>query len=212
MPTDTPAAHLDTLERRLQEALDLVRRAKRTELTPTRWLTASAELGGLVAEVRLASGEVRQSLLGGARTAVLAYLRQRVGETVPAASLGGVSGIREWARRIRELREAGWDIECLGSGADAPYRLSADRLDESVAGSDDLIARIKVGKPKERLIEYLVHVSPWLVSGTRLREVARSETWRDDLQALRDEGWPIQTHGDDPAIPPGYFRLARLGD
>jgi hypothetical protein len=107
---------------------------------------------------------------------------------------------------------AGWDIECLGSGADAPYRLSADRLDESVAGSDDLIARIKVGKPKERLIEYLVHVSPWLVSGTRLREVARSETWRDDLQALRDEGWPIQTHGDDPAIPPGYFRLARLGD
>lgn len=45
-----------------------------------------------------------------ARSRVLLYLRQHVGQTVDGDQLDGVSGIRASARRLRELRAAGWDI------------------------------------------------------------------------------------------------------
>ncbi|MEU5826311.1 hypothetical protein [Micromonospora tulbaghiae] len=206
------ADQLDLLERRLTEALGLVHRARRTEQTATGWLTTSAEIGRLIAGERDALAGVRQELLGGARTAVLAYLRQRVGQAVTAGELEGVSGIEEWTRRIRELRDLGWDIEALGSGPGRSYRLRADHLDRSVVDDDALIAQIKGGNPKDRLIEYLFHVAPWPVAAARLERVARSAAWRTDLQTLIDEGWLIHSHEDDPGIPPGFYRLARLED
>ncbi|MFG3601607.1 hypothetical protein [Micromonospora chersina] len=210
--TDTPGHHLDDLEQRLEEALRLVRNTPRTDLTAIRWLETAAKLGDLLAGVREASAEIRQELLGGARTALLAYLRQHVGETVPAHELEGVSGIREWARRVRELRAMGWAIDCLGAGQEAPYCLSDDHLDETVALSDELISGIKGAKPRERLIEYLLHLSPWPVAASQLERVAGVPTWRDDLRALVREGWLIQSRDDDPSIPPGFYRLARIED
>ncbi|GIF43031.1 hypothetical protein [Actinoplanes xinjiangensis] len=213
MPRKTNTTeHLDVLERRLQEALDLVRDAKRAEQTATRWMGTSAEIGTCLAAGRDALSGVRQEILGGARTAVLAYLRQRVGQPVTPGALEGVSGIEEWTRRVRELRGLGWEIEALGSGPARSYRLRADRLDESVVDDDTLIAKITGGRPKDRLIEYLFNVAPWPVAAVRLERVARTATWQRDLQELIDEGWLIQTHEDDADIPPGFYRLARLED
>ncbi|BEL01953.1 hypothetical protein Q0Z83_001440 [Actinoplanes sichuanensis] len=213
MPRNTNTdEHLDLLERRLQQALDLVRDAKRTEQTATRWMGTSAEIGSLLAASRDALSGVRQELLGGARTAVLGYLRQRVGQPVTPGELEGVSGIEEWTRRLRELRGVGWEIDALGNGPGRSYRLRADRLDESVVDDDKLIAQITGVKPKDRLIEFLVNVAPWPVAAVRLERVARTASWRSDLQELIDEGWLIQTHEDDSDIPPGFYRLARLED
>jgi hypothetical protein len=204
--------HLDDLEQRLEDALELVQATPRTELTALRWLETAAELGALLAGVRDVSAEIRQELLGGARPALLAYLRQHVRETVPPHALEGVSGIREWARRIRELRAVGWEIECLGGGQDAPYRLALDQLDETTALGDGLIAGIKGAGSKERLIEYLLHLRPWPVAASQLARVAGVPHWRDDLRDPVDEGWMIRSSEDDPEILPGFYRLADAGD
>lgn len=57
---------------------------------------------------------------GSARTRIRDYLESRAGEIVSADELAEVAGIHAWARRIRELRDAGYDIEHLGGGR---YRL-----------------------------------------------------------------------------------------
>jgi hypothetical protein len=207
-----PGERLDDLEWKLEEALRLVRATPRTDLTAIRWLETAAALGGLLSHVREASGEIREELLGGARTALLAYLRHRVGEAVPAHELEGVSGIREWSRRIRELRAMGWAIQCLGASPEAPYRLAVDHLDETVALGDDLIGSIKGAKPRERLIEYLLHLSPWPVAASQLERVAGVPTWREDVRDLVQEGWLIQSSDEDPNMPPGCYRLARIED
>jgi len=205
-------ARLDDLEKSLEQALELVRATPRDDLTAIDWLETAAKLGGFLSEARDASADVRQTLLGGARSALLLYLRGHVAETVPPHALEGVSGIREWARRIRELRAIGWDIDCLGSGSSAPYRLDDAQLAEEVAQSQRVIDSIKGSKPKERIIEYLLHLCPWPAAPRQLEQVAGVPTWRQEIRDLVDEGWLILSHEDDPALPPGFYRLAKLED
>ncbi len=45
-----------------------------------------------------------------AKTAILNLLLNKIGEVVARAEIERASGIHDWPRRIRELREAGWDI------------------------------------------------------------------------------------------------------
>ncbi|GAA4205031.1 hypothetical protein GCM10022252_64940 [Streptosporangium oxazolinicum] len=203
---------LDELEKSLEQALELVRATPRDGLTAIEWLETAAKLGGFLSEARDASSEVRQTLLGGARSALLLYLRGHVGETVPPHALEGVSGIREWARRIRELRAIGWDINCLGAGPSAPYRLDDVQLAEEVAQSQQIIDSIKGSKPKERIIEYLLHLTPWPAGPKQLERVAGVPTWRQEIRDLVDEGWLILSHETDPELAPGFYRLTRLED
>lgn len=66
-------------------------------------------------------GDGRPDLEGSARTRILHHLERHELEVVSAAELAEVSGIRAWERRVRELRESGYDIEYLGDGN---YRLN----------------------------------------------------------------------------------------
>ena len=50
-------------------------------------------------------------LEGSARSRILAVLIDRVGDWVMGEELAEYAGISEWARRLRELREAGYAIE-----------------------------------------------------------------------------------------------------
>ncbi|MET8334067.1 hypothetical protein [Streptosporangium canum] len=212
---NSPSGHevqLDNLEKSLEQALELVRSTPREGLTAVEWLETAARLGGFISEARDASSEVRQALLGGARSALLLYLRGHVSETIPPHALEGVSGIREWARRIRELRAVGWEVTCLGSGSSAPYRLDDFQLAKEVAQGQQIIDSIKGAKPKERIIEYLLHLSPWPANSKQLEHVAGIPTWRQEIQNLVDEGWMILSHEDEPELPPGFYRLAKLED
>jgi hypothetical protein len=58
----------------------------------------------------------RPRLEGSARERLLAHFRQNEGEVLSANELAEVSGIHAWARRVRELRELGHNIEHLGGG------------------------------------------------------------------------------------------------
>jgi biotin operon repressor len=62
-------------------------------------------------------GAARRS--GSARTRLSALLIGRVGEWVTGDELSAAAGISEWARRVRELRQAGYAISESGGS----YRL-----------------------------------------------------------------------------------------
>ncbi|WP_157433043.1 hypothetical protein [Actinomadura rifamycini] len=202
---------LEKLEESLKDALAIVQDTPREDLKPQEWLETAAAVGVCLAQSREALAEVRQEVVGGARAALLLYLRGHPGEEVSPHQLEGVAAIRAWARRIRELRQVGWEIETRGNGAEAPYRLSASHLDESVASSEETIESVGGGKPAERLLEYLLHISPWPASPQQLERVAKTPTWRQELRELIDQGWLIQSHDDAPdEILPGHYRLANL--
>jgi hypothetical protein len=203
--------HLERLERSLKEALAIVQATPREHLKPQEWLETAAEVGTHLAESRDALAKVRQDVVGGARTALLLYFRGHQGEAISPHQLEGVAAIRAWARRIRELRQVGWDIDTIGSGTEAPYRLTAPHLEESIASSEETIESVGGTDPADRLIEYLLHISPWPASPQQLERVAKTPTWRQELRALIDQGWLIQSHDDAPdEVPPGHYRLANL--
>ncbi|MDP4505852.1 hypothetical protein [Nonomuraea turcica] len=206
---------LEKLEQSLKNALAIVQKTQqntqRENLRPIDWLDAAAAVGVCLAESRDALAEVRQEVIGGARAALLLYFRSHPGEEVSPQELEGVAAIRAWARRIRELRAFGWDIDTLGAGAEAPYRLNAPQLEESVASSEATIMSVGGTSPAERLMEYLLHISPWPASPQQLERVAKTPTWRQEIRELIDQGWLIQSHDDRPEeIPPGHYRLANL--
>lgn len=69
-----------------------------------------------------------------AKGRLLAYLRFKVGQLCTMSELQIVSGISEYARRIRELRAEGWDIVSHYEDADirpGDYLLKSDRQDVS---------------------------------------------------------------------------------
>ncbi|MBB5775054.1 hypothetical protein [Nonomuraea jabiensis] len=202
---------MEKLEQSLKNALAIVQNTQRENLRPVDWLDTAAKVGVCLAESRDALAEVRQDVIGGARTALLLYFRSHPGKEVSPQELEGVAAIRAWARRIRELRTFGWEIDTLGSGAEAPYRLNAPQLEESVASSEATVESVGGTSPAERLIEYLLHISPWPASPQQLERVAKTPTWRQEVRQLIDQGWLIQSHDDSPEdIPPGHFRLANL--
>lgn len=202
---------LERLECSLKEALAIVQATPRQDLRAQDCLDIAAQVGTHLSASRDALAEVRQDVVGGARTALLLYFRSHPGETLHPRQLEGVAAIRAWARRIRELREVGWEIETLGSGAEAPYRLAAPRLEETVAASESTIESVGGKNPGERLIEYLLHISPWSASPQQLERVAKTPAWRQEIRELIDSGWLIQSHDDAPQeIPSGHFRLANL--
>jgi hypothetical protein len=78
----------------------------------------------------------------GAKARILAYLQQHVGEDIRGEDIAAMSGIQEWARRVRELRaQDGYDIVEIGKST---YRL--ERLEPDLARAE----RRHRGNPSRR--------------------------------------------------------------
>jgi hypothetical protein len=98
-------------------------------------LVLLAELGRRQAEVRrlMASVGSHVGLPTGAKARILRYLLVTRGKVVNKEELSGVSGIYEWARRVRELRlEEGWPISSNENRTDlkpGEYVLEGDKPD-----------------------------------------------------------------------------------
>jgi hypothetical protein len=143
----------------------------------------------------------------GAMWKMLTYLLERPNEWIWGDELRAVARIGEWARRIRELRvEHGWDIEEKGQ----QYRLTSVERNAEEAALWQLMNSIRrrPGSAKDRIAALLEARVGHVLTRDDLDYVAKikegSRRWRE----LRDEeGWPIESHIDDPALRPGEYRL-----
>lgn len=139
---------------------------------------------------------------------VLAHLMARFGEWVHREELSAVSGIEEWARRKREWStQEGYDIE----ERNGYYRLNSFDPDEELAKAWRIPNEIRrlPGSGESRILALLKAYEGEIVDSEQLRYVARIASAPRRARELRDEdGWPIETHIDDPDLKPGQYRLA----
>ncbi|MEJ2683005.1 MAG: HNH endonuclease signature motif containing protein [Candidatus Sulfobium sp.] len=167
-----------------------------------------------------------------ARARILAYFRRYPKTVIHGDELMVVSGIQEWARRLRELRrQYGWVIASgvtlnemaaedeitmgeLASASLKPeeYILLAEEQDREAAlrwriANDIRKKKISVQKKIEEFLRANVGRA---VTGEELRYVANDKTeWARRVRELRTEqGWPIVTRNTGrPDLPIGAYLL-----
>jgi hypothetical protein len=144
----------------------------------------------------------------GARRLILAYLTEHVGEDVTGEELGAVSGIQEWARRVRELRvQEGYKITEV---ADSTYRLESKEPDADAAALWKLLngIRRREGSGRDRIATLFEARVGEVVTREQMDYVARIKEGVRRQRELRDEfGWPIASYIDDPSLKPTEYRL-----
>jgi hypothetical protein len=199
----TPSARLRQAARDLERVAGLVDsgQAERECLD-----SVSAELARAAHELfgprpRAAKGQ-------GGRQKILRYLLAHVGEDVSGDELYAVSGIHEWARRLRELRvEQGYEIREVG---DSVYRLEESEPNLKTAELWKLLngIRRRKGGARDRIAALFEARVGEVVSREQLDYVGRIAEGVRRQRELRDEfGWPIASHIDDPGLRPGEYRL-----
>lgn len=167
-----------------------------------------------------------------ARDRILKYLLEYPHTIIDGDELMVVSGIQEWARRLRELRvEFGWKIfsgitsKEMSSEEDADVPgidLSAMRPDQYVLldthQDRDAAYRWRVANEirrrdlpvRDKILEFLRKNVGQSVTGEELRYVAGDRTeWARRVRELRTEsGWPIVTQVNGrPDLPVGAYLL-----
>jgi hypothetical protein len=145
---------------------------------------------------------------GGAKQLILSYLLDRVGQEVAGEELAEVSGIQEWARRVRELRvQDGYEITELGAST---YRLEAAVPDAERAAvwKRAAVIRRQPGSGLERIAALFDASVGEVVSREQIDDVGKIREASRRVRELRDEhGWPIASHVDDPDLASGEYRL-----
>jgi hypothetical protein len=229
--TKKPTATSDELRSQLtdflKEGSDRAESKLREEVR--RYVTANQTLRQLGAQL-LPGGEGLS-----ARARILLYFQQHAGEVVDGDELMVVSGISEYARRIRELRvQEGWPILSGNSvremrsemGAELPweslppemrpdqYLLAECHQDADAANRWKTANRIRRQRTgvQTKLLQFFRENLGQHITSEELRYVAGDTSeWARRTRELRtEEGWPIVTKfTGDPDLPMGVYVLAR---
>jgi hypothetical protein len=174
-----------------------------------------------------------------ARDRIIAYMQKYPFKVIDGDELMVVSGIGEWARRLRELRvQFGWwiysgftfrdmasenedeaeAIETMGVRADRirpdQYVLMRPEIDREAAYRWNQINALRKKKIaiKDKIIEYLRANVGAQITGEELKYLAKdSKEWARRVRELRtEEGWPISTKTSGrPDLPVGVYVLER---
>jgi hypothetical protein len=148
----------------------------------------------------------------GARTLIREHLNANVGRWIDGEEIAAVSGIQEWARRIRELRvEEGYDIEEQGGR----YCLRHSEPDGKTAAHWERLHAIRQteGSARDRILALLTSNVGETLTRDEIDYVGKIKEGSRRLRELRDEfGWPIESHIDDPLLQPGQYRLVSADD
>jgi biotin operon repressor len=161
-------------------------------------------------EVELAGPKKRASRGQGGRFVILGYLKSHVGQWVSGDELREVSGIQEWARRVRELRvEDGYPITHGHQG----YRLESLDPDAGAANrwriANDI--RRRPGDARDRIAEYFRANVGEAVTLEELHYVARIKEVPRRIRELRDElGMRISSRHARPDLRPNEYLLETL--
>jgi len=169
----------------------------------------------------LGSSLIPKSEAASARDRIIAYLLQYPGVVIDGDELMVVSGISEWARRVRELRvQFGWWIYSgvtfnqMAQNADDEATFKAMGIDPQEIRPDQYVLmrteqdrdaalrwnilneiRKKKISVKDKIIEYLRKNVGTPVTGEELSYLAGdAKEWARRVRELRTEdGWPIAT-------------------
>lgn len=199
----------------LDEQRTLVADAAEGTLSPDEMLVLLAEMGRRQAEVRelLAQVANRIGLPTGARARILQYLMVTAGKVVEKEELSGVSGIYEWARRVRELRlEEGWPISSNENRIDlkpGQYVLEGTAPDLKLRERWRTANRIRRGSgpSRDRLLALFKANIGRPVSQEELYYASQDHDFEGVIKHLVSQGWPIRSQADDPGLTIGQFRL-----
>lgn len=164
-----------------------------------------------------------------ARDRILHYFRKYPLTVIDGDELLVISGIQEYARRVRELRvEFGWPIVTgvtineMGEEEGVPdqlkgmkpsqYALLRDEEDREAAHRWNIANTIRKGRDsvRDRILDFLRTNVGRGVTNEELRYVAGNKTeWARRVRELRTEfGWPIVTRTTgDPDLPIGVYVL-----
>lgn len=183
----------------------------------------------------LGSSLIPKTSAATARDRIILYLSTYPRTVIKGDELMVISGIGEWARRVRELRvEQGWsivtgvtademvkagdlDLALLGVASFKvdDYLLLDERQDRDAAfrwNSANAIRKTKVAV-KDKLLGFLTANVGRPVTGEELRYVANGSTeWARRVRELRtEEGWSITTRATGrPDLPVGAYVLEDL--
>lgn len=203
-PAADSAKQMRAVAKRLEKLADAFEASKPTD---------RETLDEVVAELRGIQvgrfGPANRAARGqGAKSRILTYLLARTGQVVHGEELAEVSGIHEWARRVRELRvEDGYAITKVGSSA---YRLESDQpdLDRAAAWKTANVIRRRKVSALDRIGAFLEARVGKVVDREQIDYVAKISEAARRVRELRDEhGWPINSHIDEAALEPGQYRL-----
>ena len=186
----------------------------------------------------LGSALMPREIAKSARGRILYYFRKYPRIIISRDELAIVSGISEWARRVRELRvEFGWSIisgiaarqmqaedelpisegypDCSGMGPDN-YIMFDNRQDTEAAHRWNIAKDIRgsAGGSQIKILAYLRQNVGKPVTGEELRYVAKEASeWARRTRELRTEkGWQISTYWNGrPDLPVGQYLLESAG-
>jgi hypothetical protein len=188
------------------------------DITAEQWLATLATMGlRQVAERRLGSRIARRvGLPGDAKGRILAYMKLNVGQVLDKDELSGVSGIYEWARRVRELRiEEGWPISSDQTRDDlkpGQYVLEDAEPDLQLRTrwqTANQIRRTK-GSAASRILLYFRENVGKTVSKDELRYVSRIQEHPRRVRELAEAGWQIDSNLDRAELRSGEYVLKSL--
>jgi hypothetical protein len=174
-----------------------------------------AEFGRRQAELRRVLGKFagRVGLPAAAKPRILRYLIATKGKVVDKDELSGVSGIYEWARRLRELRvEEGWPISSNENRAElrpGQYVLEAVQPDAALKERWQLAHRIRnsAGSASSRILAYFRANVGKPLSPDELFYVAHIHEYPRRIRELVEEGWPIESHLERYDLASGQYVL-----
>jgi len=140
---------------------------------------------------------------------ILGYLRMFAGREVEGEELEVVSGISEYARRVREWRvEFGWPIKHVGSR----YILERDEPDAAKADlwrTLNTIKRSEAGARDKMLALFRALPVGQPISTLQLRYVAENKDMRRVRELRTEFGWRIMTRKTGmPQLRPDQYVLA----
>jgi hypothetical protein len=200
-----------------EEQLSIIQDARSHDLDQDRVLVLLAELGRRQAELRRVMARIaaKSGLPSGAKARLLRYMQLTRGKVVEKDELSGVSGIYEWARRLRELRtEDGWRIashEHRPELRPGQYVLEAGQPDDQLKDAWRLANEIRrrTGSAGSRVLALLRANVGRPVSGDQLAYVARIHAYDRRIRELVDEGWNIESHLDRQDLDSGSYLLVK---
>lgn len=144
----------------------------------------------------------------GAKAKILDYLQTHLQEPVHGEELAAVSGIQEWARRVRELRvEDGYEIAQLGAST---YRLDQAKPNARRARQWQLANEIRnsAGSAMDRIGRFLKANVSQVITREQVDYVSGIAEGSRRIRELRDEhGWPIASHIDEKDLHSGEYRM-----